>query len=43
MRSYRNLKKEYDALEEKYRLLLAQKSELAYELGALKDEEKQSV
>lgn len=41
MRSYRNLKKEYDALEEKYRLLLAQKSELAYELGALKDEEEQ--
>ena len=38
MKSYRNLKKEYDALEEKYRILLAQNSELAYELTALKDE-----
>ncbi|MDO4302374.1 MAG: ATP-binding protein [Bacillota bacterium] len=38
MKRYNDLKREYDALEEKYRRLWGEKSELDYEFAMLKDE-----
>lgn len=38
MKKYRDLKKKYDALDEKYRKLFAEKSELEYKFMKLKDE-----
>lgn len=38
MKKYRDLLREYDALDEKYRKLFAEKSELEYEFMKLKDE-----